>query len=74
VSEGRRYRPCEIAEAGDVVSLLNEPATDIVRRRELPLSAVLVTIDSARSSARYIWRRGACYRRYRMRRICWAER
>jgi hypothetical protein len=41
---GERFRPCEISEATDVISWLNEPTTDIARRRELPLSAVLANV------------------------------
>jgi hypothetical protein len=36
-----RFRPCTIAEIGNGLSLLNEPAVDIPLRRQLPLHAVL---------------------------------
>jgi hypothetical protein len=36
-----RFIPCELVELEDPVSLLNEPAVDIVQRRRPPLDAVL---------------------------------
>jgi hypothetical protein len=41
MTEDRYFRPCELVELEDTVSILNEPQLDIVRRHELPLSAVM---------------------------------
>jgi hypothetical protein len=42
MSDDRRFRPCEITELANPVSLLNEPLSpDIAPRRQLPLSALI---------------------------------
>jgi hypothetical protein len=47
MSEDRRFRPCEIVELEDTVSLINEPRSlDITPRRQMPLHAVLNDVCS----------------------------
>jgi hypothetical protein len=41
-----RFRPCEISEAADVISWINEPTVDIPPRRQLPLHAVMNDVRS----------------------------